>query len=182
MSDLLERVAGAPITKAGSLIDDRADVAAVGVTTWDAIQAGRFAPESLEVVWSSPHYCHCNFTVLGEAANPRFTRWTDTLLVMDYNKPAERKILEMFRSFRLSGQTFFLPPGTPRDRVETLREAMRKTFQDPDFAAEYRKLVGDDPTPVMPEALEKAIKELPRESEIIEIFNKLGAAGPLPAR
>jgi hypothetical protein len=94
----------------------------------------------------------------------------------------ERKILEMFRAFRFSGQTFFLPPGTPKERIEVLREAMRKTLQDPEFAAEYRKLVGDDPTPVMPEALEKAIRELPRDSEVIDLFNKLGASGPLPPR
>jgi hypothetical protein len=59
---------------------------------------------------------------------------------------------------------------------------MRKTLQDPEFAAEYRKLVGDDPTPVMAEALEKAIKELPRESDVIQLFNKLGDSGPLPPR
>ncbi|MGH7845378.1 MAG: hypothetical protein ACREQW_09450 [Candidatus Binatia bacterium] len=94
----------------------------------------------------------------------------------------ERKILEMFRAFRFSGQSFFLPPGTPKERIEILREAMRKTLRDPEFAAAYRKLVGDDPTPVMPEALEKAIRELPRESEAIELFNKLGASGPLPPR
>jgi tripartite-type tricarboxylate transporter receptor subunit TctC len=94
----------------------------------------------------------------------------------------EKSILEMFRAFRLSGQSFFLPPGTPKERVEILREAMRKTLTDPEFFKEYRKLVGDDPTPIMPEALDKAIREIPRESEAIELFNKLAAAGPLPPR
>lgn len=94
----------------------------------------------------------------------------------------ERKLLEMFRAFRLSGQTFFLPPGTPKERVQILQEAMRKTLKDPEFYKEYKKLTGDDATPVMPEALEKAIRELPREPEVVELFNKLAAAGPLPPR
>jgi tripartite-type tricarboxylate transporter receptor subunit TctC len=94
----------------------------------------------------------------------------------------ERKLLEMFRAFRLSGQTFFLPPGMPKERVQILQEAMRKTLQDPEFHQEYKKITGDDPTPLMPEALEKAIRELPREPEVVELFNKLAGADPLPPR
>ncbi len=94
----------------------------------------------------------------------------------------ERRVLELFRAFRLSGQTFFLPPATPRERVQILQAAMRKTLQDPEFQKEYKKLTRDDPSPLMPEALEKAIKELPREPEVVELFSKIAAAGPLPPR
>jgi hypothetical protein len=94
----------------------------------------------------------------------------------------ERKVLEMFRAFRLSGQTFFLPPGTPPERVQILVEAMRKTLQDPEFETEYKKLSGDVPSPLMAQALEKAIREVPREPEVVQLFNKLSSAGPLPAR
>lgn len=94
----------------------------------------------------------------------------------------EKNVLEMFRAFRLAGQTFFLPPGTPKERVQTLQEAMRKTLKDPEFAKEYKKLAGDDPSPLMPEALEKAIRELPREREVVELFNKLAGGGSLPPR
>ena len=34
----------------------------------------------------------------------------------------------------------------------------------------------------MPEALEKVIKELPRDNEVIELFKILAGADPLPAR
>jgi tripartite-type tricarboxylate transporter receptor subunit TctC len=94
----------------------------------------------------------------------------------------EKKILEMFRAFRLAGQNFFLPPATPKDRVQILQGAMRKTFADPEFSKEYQKLTGEAPTPLMPEALEKVIKELPRDSDVIELFNKLAGAAPLPSR
>jgi tripartite-type tricarboxylate transporter receptor subunit TctC len=54
-----------------------------------------------------------------------------------------------------------LPPGTPKDRVEILQEAMRKAFNDPEFRAEFKKLVTDDVSPLMPEELMKVIKETP---------------------
>jgi tripartite-type tricarboxylate transporter receptor subunit TctC len=94
----------------------------------------------------------------------------------------EKRLLEMFRSFRLSGQSFFLPPETPRERVQLLQEAMRKTLVDPEFVKEFRKLTGDDPTPLMPETLGKAIREMPRDADVVELFNKLAGSEPLPPR
>jgi tripartite-type tricarboxylate transporter receptor subunit TctC len=76
----------------------------------------------------------------------------------------------------------FLPPGTPKDRFEILREAMRKTFKDPEFHKEYKKLLRDEPTPLMPEAQEEAIKKIPRQPDVIELLKKIVGAGPLPAR
>jgi len=94
----------------------------------------------------------------------------------------EKKLLEMFRAFRLAGQNFFLPPGTPKDRVQMLQDAMRKTFNDPDFEKEYEKLAGDTPSVLSAEALEKVIRELPRDAAVVDLFNKLAGADPLPGR
>ena len=94
----------------------------------------------------------------------------------------EKRLLQMFRSFRLAGQSFFLPPETPEERVQILREAMRKTLTDPEFKKEFHKLSGDNPTPLMPEVLEKAIKGMPRDADVVELFNKLAGPEPLPAR
>jgi tripartite-type tricarboxylate transporter receptor subunit TctC len=94
----------------------------------------------------------------------------------------ERKIVVLNRAFRLGGSPYIVPPGTPKERVEILREAMRKVYNDPEFHKEFKKLTGDDPTPVMPETLEKYIRELPRDPETIELFKKLAGAEPLPAR
>ena len=94
----------------------------------------------------------------------------------------ERKLLQMFRAFNPAGQNFFLPPGTPKDRVQILRDAMRKTFTDPEFPKQYQKLTGDEVLPLMPEAVEEAIRELPREPAVVELFNNLAGADPLPSR
>jgi hypothetical protein len=63
-----------------------------------------------------------------------------------------------------------------------MRDAMRKTFNDPEFYAEFKKLVGEEPTPLTPEELEKAIRELPRDREVVDLFSKLSSADPLPPR
>jgi len=94
----------------------------------------------------------------------------------------ERKVLALQRAFRVSGTPFVLPPGTPKDRVAVLQEAFRKTYQDPDFFKEYRKLTSDDPTPLLPENHEKAIREIPRDREAIELFKIIAGPKKLPPR
>ena len=45
----------------------------------------------------------------------------------------------------------------------------------------YKK-TGDDSPPLMPEELERVIKNLPREPEVVDLFKNLFGAGPLPPR
>ena len=94
----------------------------------------------------------------------------------------EKKILSMFRTFRLVGSPYILPPGIPQELAAVLRDAMGKTFKDPTFLKEFKKLSGDDATPLFAEAQEKAIKDIPREAEVIATFNKLAGNDPLPPR
>ena len=94
----------------------------------------------------------------------------------------ERKVISMFRNLRLTGSPFYAPPGTPPERIAILERAINKTFSDPAFAGEYKKFVGDDPSPLSPEDNRRAIKELPRDPETVALFNQLAGPGPLPAR
>ena len=41
---------------------------------------------------------------------------------------------------------------------------------------------GDEVEPVMPEELAKAIKDVPRDPEVIDLLKNFSGAGPLPAR
>jgi len=91
-----------------------------------------------------------------------------------------RKLLSMLRLFRLSGSPFILPPATPKDRAEIIKEGLRKAFKDLDFVKEYKKVVGEDPTPLLPDENERAIRDLPRDPETVELFKKFAGAGPLP--
>jgi hypothetical protein len=44
------------------------------------------------------------------------------------------------------------------------------------------KLVGDDAEPIMPEELAKAIRDVPRDAEVIDMLKNFSGPGPLPAR
>jgi tripartite-type tricarboxylate transporter receptor subunit TctC len=123
---------------------------------------------------------HASIEIPKGERHPRFAHLPE--LESFANAPRERRLLEMFRAFRLSGQSFFLPPATPKERVQILQEAMRRTLVDPEFHKEFQKLTGDRATPLMPEALEKAIREMPRDADVVELFNKLSGGGPLPPR
>jgi len=94
----------------------------------------------------------------------------------------EREILTLFRTFRLVGSPYILPPGTPAEAVRHWRDAMRKTFTDPAFLKQFKQLSADDATPLLPEAQEKAIKDIPRDAEVIGLFKRIAGGEPLPAR
>jgi tripartite-type tricarboxylate transporter receptor subunit TctC len=94
----------------------------------------------------------------------------------------DRKVMTMQRAFRVAGQPFVLPPGTPKERVEIIQEAFRKTYKDPEFHKEYKKFTADDPTPLLPEAHERVIREIPRDPEVGQLYKKIMGADPLPPR
>ena len=91
-----------------------------------------------------------------------------------------RGVIEMFRASRTTGGPYILPPATPKERADVLKEAVRKTFNDPAYQSEYQKLVGDNLAPVAAEEIEKAVKALKPDLEMIELYKKIAGAGPLP--
>jgi hypothetical protein len=75
----------------------------------------------------------------------------------------------------------FSPRKPQRAGTDSTRSDAER-LADPEFSKEFHKLTGDDPTPLMPEALEKAIREMPRDADVVELFNKLAGPEPLPPR
>jgi len=94
----------------------------------------------------------------------------------------DRKLITMYRTFVGSGNPFVLPHGTPKEQVKILQEAMRKTYNDPEFFKEYRNLTGLVAEPQLPEELAQTIKDMPRDVEAVERFKKLTGPAPLPSR
>ena len=111
---------------------------------------------------------------------PRFTHLPEMESFAKTDR--EHKVLSLFRNLRLTGSPFFAPPGTPPDRIEILKTAITKTFNDPEFHKEYKKLVSDEPTPLFPDENQQAIRELPRDAETIDVYKKLAGPEPLPKR
>ena len=94
----------------------------------------------------------------------------------------EKRLLSMWRVFRLVGSPYMVPPGTPKNVVDILQDSFRKALKDPDFHKDFLKLVGDDAEPLMPEELTQAIRDVPRDKEVTDMIKVLSGAGPLPAR
>jgi phosphonate transport system substrate-binding protein len=73
-----------------------AEAGAVGDQYWARVLAeGGVDRSKVKAIWTSPPYCHCNFTVLDERYGKDLEAWTEVLLQMDYNNPAHRSIMEM---------------------------------------------------------------------------------------
>lgn len=94
----------------------------------------------------------------------------------------ETKLLTLWRAFRAVGSPYILPPGTPKDKVAILEEAMRKTFKDPEFSPYFKKLVTDDASPMGAAELRKLITDMPRDPETIDTLRKFAGPDPLPPR
>jgi hypothetical protein len=98
------------------------------------------------------------------------------------NSEQEHRLLAMHRALWLPGQPFIAPPGVPKERVKLLQDAFRKAYNDPEFHLNFRKLVGDDASPLMPEELERVVREFPRDPGTIELYKRIAGHNALPPR
>lgn len=79
------------------------------------------------------------------------------------------------------GRALRVPPGNAEGQGHDPTGRDAQGFQRRRISPKY-KLTGEDPEPVMPEETEKAIREMPRDAEVIDLLKKLSSEGPLPAR
>ena len=76
--------------------ESQADVGAIGDATWTRqLAKGRVDPKQIRPVWTSPGYCHCNFTVLADFPDDLGRRWTESLLAMRYDDPRWRELMDL---------------------------------------------------------------------------------------
>lgn len=94
----------------------------------------------------------------------------------------EKDVLAMSRTFWGAGTLIFMPPNTPENLVRIVRQGIRKSFEDRQFHEAYKKLLGVEPTPLMPENQQKLVTDLPRDPEVAKAFAAIAEIGPLPAR
>jgi tripartite-type tricarboxylate transporter receptor subunit TctC len=91
-----------------------------------------------------------------------------------------KKLLLLASSFRRVGSPFVLMPGVPQERIEILRSAFRQVFMDPELGKIWKTFTGAPATPILAEEQEAAIKNIPRDAETIDMFNRLAGPKPLP--
>jgi tripartite-type tricarboxylate transporter receptor subunit TctC len=143
--------------------------------------------QSFSVVQNNPEWIdkrlmdfHIALEIIKGDKNPKFADLPEMETLTRSER--DRQLVDLLRSFRITGSPMILPPDTPKDRVAILQAAVTKVFKDPEFPKYFKKTVGDDPELVFPEVMDKAIKELKRPAEVVELLKKLAGPDPLPAR
>ena len=123
---------------------------------------------------------HSIFEVPRGSKHPRFGHLPEIETFAKSDK--ERKMMTLLRNLKSAGAPLVLPQGTPEDRVQIIRQGFRRMFRDPAFHEDYKRRVSEEPSPLAPEALEKMIRETPRNPEAVELLKSLNGAGSLPPR
>ena len=116
-------------------------------------------------------------TLVLQAIPTRHREVPNVPLAIDYAKTdeAKRMIRSVIHTIAPTVRPYVLPPGTPKDRVETLRRAFMSTMKDQEFLAEAAKAKLDI-NPLDGATLETNVKEvfnldaalIPRLKEILK--------------
>jgi ABC-type phosphate/phosphonate transport system substrate-binding protein len=102
-----------------SLVEGEADAGTIGDSTWGMLLAqGAVDKGKVEAVWTSPGYCHCNFTALDVLPQEIAKSFVDGLLAMDYADPRVRAMMD------LEGLKRWVPGRT--EGYEVLEQAMQE--------------------------------------------------------
>jgi ABC-type phosphate/phosphonate transport system substrate-binding protein len=79
-----------------ALREAKADAGALGEATWiHQVGQEKIDPRQVRPIWTSPGYCHCNFTALADFPEDLGRRWTESLLAMRHDDPRWRGLMDM---------------------------------------------------------------------------------------
>jgi tripartite-type tricarboxylate transporter receptor subunit TctC len=133
-----------------------------------------------EALEKGAFHFHATLTIPRGRYHPRFAKLPE--IDSFARNERERQLVHVFRSFQYLRWPYTLPPATPAEPVRILRAAMAKAFSHPEFTKEFNKVMGSEPTPLTGEEMESALRELPRDAAILDLYKKMSEHGPLPAR
>lgn len=164
----VEHVLGYPGSNEIGLALERGEVNCMGLTI-----ANYFARDQY-VNWYKTKFVR----MLAQGGHKRDSRIPDAPTIyelMDEYKtaPTKRRVAEAMNQGADWARPFLVGPGTPADRVQTLRAAFEKATKDPELLAEAKKL-RVEVTPVRGEQLQKMAKEvMSQPPEVIDQIKKL---------
>ena len=99
-----------------------------------------------------------NLRIILQAVSKRHPDLPNVPLVVDYAKTEEaRRLIQVgIHDYAVTARPYVFPPGTPKERVQILRQAFMATMRDPEFLAEANKSKLDI-NPLPGESLEKTV-------------------------
>lgn len=115
----------------------------------------------------------------GAEANPGFPKGSS---VLDQYTDTElkRAVLRLHNGSRPGSSVFFAPKGIPEPALNALKEGFNKLWKDSEFLKEYERVTGEPADPITGEEIEQALRQIPKDPKIIEVYEQLIGAGPLP--
>ena len=124
------------------------------------VGGGCWAWESVKVTWSNGLQSG-NVNVVVQATPRALSDLSKVPVALEVAKTEEARQLIKAGAIDVSSITrvFVTTPGTPKDRVQTLRMAFTDTLKDPEFVAEAKKS-GLEIDPLTGEEAEKIVAEL----------------------
>ena len=123
-------VSGYKSSQAIHLAMEREEVHGNGATNWTTLL-------SLNGSWVTEK----KVNVIAQWAMKKHPDLPNVPMVLDLAKtPDDRAALELLIARLEYGRPYFVPPGTPEDRVQALRRAFDATMKDPEFLADAKKL------------------------------------------
>jgi len=85
----------------------------------------------------------------------------DVPLALDLIKDdAGKQMMRVVVTPQALTRPYLAPPETPADRAREVRTAFMATMKDPGYVAEFRKLMGEDPSPTSGEDMQKLLEEI----------------------
>jgi tripartite-type tricarboxylate transporter receptor subunit TctC len=96
--------------------------------------------------------------IILQAVPKRHPELPNVPLIVDYAKTEEaRRLIQVgIHDYAVTARPYVFPPGTPKERVQILRQAFMATMRDPEFLAEANKSKLDI-NPLPGESLEKTV-------------------------
>lgn len=116
--------------------------------------------ESFKATWPTEMEAG-DVVILLQAAGRGHPELPKVPLVIDYAKTevARKLVQAAINNYGATARPYVLTPGTPKDRVEILRNAFMETTKDPEFVAELKK-AKLDLNPLDGATLERNVKEI----------------------
>jgi phosphonate transport system substrate-binding protein len=119
---------------ARALVDGRADAACmIDGNHLLFAREGILAPGATRVLFQTPRYDHCNFTILADQEDERLDRFVELLLAMSYSDPAVRPLLDMegLTEWRLGRTTGYEQLTRAVDRFDTIKACLASATSTP---------------------------------------------------
>jgi tripartite-type tricarboxylate transporter receptor subunit TctC len=92
----------------------------------------------------------------------------------------KKQVLRLHDSSRPGSSVFMIAKGAPEPALKALAEAFDRVWKDPQFAEEYKKLSGEPTDPITGPEIHQVLEQMPRDPKIMEIYQQIIGAGPLP--